>query len=85
VSSAELKRLAEPLDSHVVVTGDDAEAKQVAMSLVRLLPGVRPVDGGPLRCARYSEQLTVLLLSINGIYKTHTGVVITNLPPDTAG
>jgi NADPH-dependent F420 reductase len=82
VSSADLKHLDRPLDSHVVVTGDDAEAKQVAMSLVRLLPGMRAVDGGPLRCARYSEQLTVLLLSINGIYKAHTGVVITNLPPE---
>jgi hypothetical protein len=82
VSSAELKRLAKPLDGHVVVTGDDAEAKDVAMSLVRLLPGARPVDGGPLHCARYSEQLTVLLLTVNGIYKTHSGVMLTNLPPE---
>jgi 8-hydroxy-5-deazaflavin:NADPH oxidoreductase len=82
VSSAELKRLAKPIDSHVVVTGDDAEAKGVAMSLVRLLPGARPVDGGPLHCARYSEQLTVLLLTVNGIYKTHAGVMLTNLPPE---
>jgi NADPH-dependent F420 reductase len=82
VSSAELKQLAKPLDGHVVVTGDDAEAKDVAMSLVRLLPGARPVDGGPLHCARYSEQLTVLLLTVNGIYKTHSGVMLTNLPPE---
>jgi NADPH-dependent F420 reductase len=82
VSSAEVKRLSDPIDAHIVVTGDDVEAKQVAFSLVRLLPGARPVDGGRLDCARYTEQLTVLLLSINGIYKTHTGIVITNLPPD---
>ncbi|HZS16023.1 MAG TPA: NADPH-dependent F420 reductase [Candidatus Dormibacteraeota bacterium] len=82
VSSAQLKRLGTTLDEHVVVTGDDLRAKQEAMALVRLLPGARPVDGGPLHCARYSEQLTVLLLSVNGIYKTHAGVVITNLPPE---
>lgn len=82
VSSAEVKRLSQPIDGHVVVTGDDAEAKQVATDLVRLLPGARAVDGGPLHCARYSEQLTVLLLTINRIYKAHTGIVITDLPPE---
>ncbi len=83
VSSAELKRLSKPIDGHVVVTGDDAAAKQAASELVRLLPEARPVDGGPLRCARYSEYLTVLLLSVNSIYRTHAGVMLTNLPPDT--
>jgi NADPH-dependent F420 reductase len=85
VSSAELKRLSKNLDSHVVVTGDDAEAKAVAMSLVGLIPGARAVDGGRLHCARYSEQLTVLMLAVNGIYKVHTGVVLTNLPPESGG
>jgi NADPH-dependent F420 reductase len=84
VSSAELKKLAKPIDAHVVVTGDDAQAKRDTMELVRLLPGARPVDGGPLRCARYSEELTVLLLAVNGIYRTHAGIVLTNLPPDDA-
>lgn len=82
VSSADLKRLGSPIDGHVVVTGDDAEAKQVAAALVRLVPGARPVDGGPLHCARYSEYLTVLLLNVNRIYKAHTGIVITELPPE---
>jgi 8-hydroxy-5-deazaflavin:NADPH oxidoreductase len=81
VSSIDLKR-GQPIDGHVVVSGDDAGAKQVAASLVRLLPGARPVDGGPLQCARYSEQLTVLLLCINRIYHAHTGIIITNLPPE---
>jgi hypothetical protein len=82
VSSATLKRLAHPLDEHIVVTADEPEAKRETMALVRLLPGARPVDGGPLHCARYSEQLTVLLLTVNGIYKTHAGVKLTALPPD---
>jgi len=85
VSSAELKRLSRDVEGHVVVTGDDAQAKQVAFELVHLLPGSRPVDGGRLHCARYSELLTVLLLSVNGIYKTHAGVMLTNLPPESEG
>lgn len=80
VSSAELKRLAQPLDGDVVVTGDDGAAKDATCEMVRLLPGARPVDGGALRYARYSEHLTVLLLSVNRIYKTHAGVMLTNLP-----
>src|SRR5581483_9862543 len=48
VSSADLKRIARPIDGHVVVTADDADAKRTAMALVRLLPGARAVDGGPL-------------------------------------
>ncbi|HXA29126.1 MAG TPA: NADPH-dependent F420 reductase [Candidatus Angelobacter sp.] len=86
VSSATLKRLATPLDEHILVTGDDEAAKRETMELVRLLPGARPVDGGPLHCSRYTEQLTVLLLTVNGIYRTHAGVKLTNLPPeDSAG
>jgi 8-hydroxy-5-deazaflavin:NADPH oxidoreductase len=82
VSSIDLKRLASPIDAHVIVTGDDAEAKQVASALVRLVPGLRAVDGGPLHCARYTEYFTVLLLTVNRIYRTHAGVVLTNLPPE---
>ena len=85
VSSAELKRLAHDVAGDVIVTGDDAGAKQVTMELARLLPGARAVDGGPLRCARYSEHLTVLLLVVNGIYRTHAGVMLTNLPPASGG
>jgi NADPH-dependent F420 reductase len=80
LSSAVLKKLERSLDQHVIITGDDAEAKAVAMELAELLPGVRAVDGGPLRYARQSEQLTVLLLSINRVHKRHAGVVITDLP-----
>jgi 8-hydroxy-5-deazaflavin:NADPH oxidoreductase len=85
VSSIDLKRLSHDVEGDVIVTGDDAEAKHAAMELARLLPGARPVDGGPLRGARYSEHLTVLLLVVNGIYRTHVGVMLTNLPPVSDG
>jgi NADPH-dependent F420 reductase len=82
VTSADLKRLSRDVEGHVLVSGDDAEAKQAAMALVRLIPKLRPVDAGPLRCARYSEEFTVLLLAVNRIHGTHAGVMLTNLPPE---
>ena len=80
LSSAVLTKADLPVNSHVVVTSDDQEAKAVAMALAELLPGVRAVDGGALRYSHQSEGLTVLLLSINRIYKSHAGVLITDLP-----
>jgi NADPH-dependent F420 reductase len=80
VSSAILAEADRPLDQHVIVTGDDAEAKRVTMELAELLPGVRAVDGGALRYARHSEQLTVLLISINRIHRSHSGIIVTDLP-----
>jgi NADPH-dependent F420 reductase len=80
LSSAVLVRPELPVNSHVIVTGDDHRAKMTAMALAELLSGVRAVDGGPLRYARHSEGLTVLLMSINRIYKCHAGVIVTDLP-----
>jgi 8-hydroxy-5-deazaflavin:NADPH oxidoreductase len=80
LSSAVLGNPARRVGSDVIVTGDDAEAKKLVIELAELIGGVRGVDGGPLRYARFSEGLTVLLLSINRVHKAHTGVVITDLP-----
>ena len=85
VSSATLKKVATPLDEDVVVTADDGDARDAAVDLVRLVPGARPVDGGPLRCAHYTEQLTVLLLTVNRIHRTHAGLRLTNLPVEIEG
>jgi NADPH-dependent F420 reductase len=80
LSSSILSEPSRPVDSDVLVTGDDAEAKARVIELAETLPGVRGIDAGPLRYARYSEQLTVLLLSVNRIHKVHSGVRITDLP-----
>ena len=42
-----------------------------------LTPQESAVDGGPLINSKYIEQLTVLLIHINKIYKAHSGVRIT--------
>jgi NADPH-dependent F420 reductase len=80
VSNVHLSRLDHELDEDVILTGDDDEAKNGVAAVVRLLPGARAVDGGRLANARYSEQLTVLLLSVNRIVKRSVGIRLTNLP-----
>jgi NADPH-dependent F420 reductase len=69
-----------PMDADVLVTGDDAEAKQVVSALAGEIAGVRAVDAGPLRYSRFVEGITVLLIGINGRYRTHSAVRIQGLP-----
>jgi 8-hydroxy-5-deazaflavin:NADPH oxidoreductase len=84
LSSATLAKLDRDLDADVLITGDDSTAKMLVAGLLVSLPGIRVVDGGPLRNSRYVEHLTVLLLSINMRVRRNTGVRITNLPDDLA-
>lgn len=67
------------LGCDVVVCADDENAKQRIMALAEKIKGVRAVNGGPLECARYVEQLTALLININRVYKTHSSVRITGV------
>jgi NADPH-dependent F420 reductase len=59
------------LDCDEFVCGDSDEARREAAALVALLPGLRPVDVGPLSRARSIEQLTVLAIAINRRHKVH--------------
>ncbi len=43
------------------------------------IPGLRPVDCGPLEMARILEQLTPLIISINVRHKVRAGIKITGL------
>lgn len=80
ISAGALKR-AEPVDSDVVVCSDDSSALQTTSELAEKIPGVRAINGGPLENSRLLEQLTALILSINGRYKVHrTGIRFTGLP-----
>ena len=67
------------LEGDVVVCADDAGAKKTAMTLVALIPGLRPVDGGGLANACQVEQITALLLNLNRIHKRQTGIRIVGL------
>ena len=79
VSGAMLADRVRPLDEDVLVCGDRKVDKQSATDLIQLIPGLRCVDCGRLEMARICEQLTALLIGVNGRYKTHAGIRITGL------
>jgi 8-hydroxy-5-deazaflavin:NADPH oxidoreductase len=60
-----------PLDCDEFVCGDSDVARTHAADLVSALPGLRPVDVGPLARARSIEQLTALAIAINRRHKIH--------------
>lgn len=79
VSAEELMKPDVTLDEDVVICADDADAKQVVIDLTRQIPNLRPVDAGALYNAKYVEQITPLLVNINRIHRTHSGVRITGV------
>ena len=62
--------------SDVVVVADDAEAKRTVIELAQTIAGVRGIDGGGLQNSRLVEDITVLLLNINKVYKSHSSIKI---------
>jgi NADPH-dependent F420 reductase len=78
ISGDALQAIETPMQSDVLVCGDDAEAKAVVGELVEQIPNLRWVDCGLLSQARIAETMTALLISINRTYKVHdTGFRIT--------
>ena len=70
------------IDCDVLVSGDDPDARRLAITLVEKA-GLRALDAGPAHYARIVEGLTPLLLEINQRYKTkEAGIRITGLPED---
>ncbi len=70
----------QPPDEDVLVCGDDAEAKRLALDCGARLVAGRAVDAGPLAIARALEGLTALLLNVNRRFGIEAGIRITNLP-----
>jgi NADPH-dependent F420 reductase len=79
VSAALLRELDHELDEDVLICGDRREDKHKVAALVDLIPGLRPVDCGPLEMARIVEQFTPLIISINVRNKVRAGIKITGL------
>ena len=71
IAASALRDLATPVDSDVLVCGDDAQAKATVGDLIDGVPGLRWVDCGALSQARIAETLTALLISVNRSYKVH--------------
>lgn len=79
VSAALLADLAHELDEDVLICGDRRADKAKVASLVEAIPGLRAVDCGPLELARFVEQLTPLIISINVRHRVRAGIKITGL------
>jgi NADPH-dependent F420 reductase len=79
VSAALLSDLDHDLDEDILICGDRREDKARVAELVNAIPGLRPVDCGPLEMARILEQLTALIISINVRNKARAGIKITGL------
>jgi len=80
VSAELLHDLSAVPDCDVLICGDDAEPKQRLAALVELIPGLRPLDAGPLEMSRVTESMTALLVSLNRRYKTHrSGIRVTGI------
>jgi 8-hydroxy-5-deazaflavin:NADPH oxidoreductase len=69
IAASALTDLEHPLDSDVLLAGDDGDAVAVIGSIVDQIPGLRWVHCGGLSMARITETLTPLLISINRRYK----------------
>jgi 8-hydroxy-5-deazaflavin:NADPH oxidoreductase len=80
ISFNHLKNLEHPIDSDVLMCGDDADAKQEVARLVEAIDGMRAIDAGPLANAVAAEALTPVLMYINKRYKSPgAGIRITGL------
>ncbi len=85
VSAVHLKDLDYQVNCDVLVTGDDKEAKQVAIQLARAAR-MRGIDAGVLANAVVAESLTSALIAINKNYGVKSaGIVITELEDSKAG
>ena len=66
-------------DQDVLVCGDDARAKALALELMGRVVAGRAFDAGPLANARTLEGLTAVIINLNRLYKAHAGVRVTGI------
>ena len=68
-----LEEIGTPLDCDTFVFGDDKEAKDRLLEIIRRIPTLRPVDVGGLSAAATVEGMTALLIRINRRLKSKAG------------
>jgi 8-hydroxy-5-deazaflavin:NADPH oxidoreductase len=84
VSAVHLKKLGESVHCDVLITGDDADAKEQVVKLAEAA-GMRGIDAGPLVNAVAAESLTPVLLYINKRYGVKgAGIHITQLNAESS-
>lgn len=83
VSAEALQDINSRVECDTIVCYDHKDAREKAFELVRLIPGMNPIDGGSLENSRIVEYLTALLIGINIRYKSHrAGIRITGIKKD---
>jgi 8-hydroxy-5-deazaflavin:NADPH oxidoreductase len=80
--ATELGHIEEPIDSDVLVCGDDAAAVKEVIDIVWNIPGCRPLDAGELSNATAIEAFTAVLLQLNVRYKTRVAPKLTGIKLD---
>ena len=78
----ELGHLDQPIDSDVLICGDDRDAIAVVSEIVTRIPGCRPLDAGELSNAMAIEAFTAVLLQLNVRYKTRVAPKLTGIKSD---
>lgn len=78
----ELGNLGEPVESDVLICGDDRDAVLEVMGLVSGIPGCRPLDAGELSNATAIEAFTAVLLQLNVRYRTRVAPRLTGIHDD---
>ena len=80
--ATELGMLGEPIESDVLICGDDADAVTSISEIVARIPGCRPLDAGELSNATAIEAFTAVLLQLNVRYKTRVAPKLTGIKGD---
>lgn len=79
VDAFRLQNLDQSLDTDVVICSDDVEARRSVVQLASAIEGIRALSGGRLAASRYVEECTALLITLNRIYKAHSGMRFTGI------
>ncbi len=77
--AAPLGDLGQALHADVMVTGDDPDAVKAVMSVLDDVPGLEPLDAGPLSNTACVEGLTAILINVNRARKHEHSVVFAPL------
>jgi NADPH-dependent F420 reductase len=80
--ATELGHIGQPIDSDVLICGDDADAVRTISEIVAKIPGCRPLDAGELSNAMAIEAFTAVLLQLNVRYKTRVAPKLTGIKGD---
>jgi NADPH-dependent F420 reductase len=75
----ELGHLDRPIESDVLICGDDHAAVRTTMEVAGKIPGCRPLDAGDLSNATAIEAFTAVLLQLNVRYKTRVAPRVTGI------